>query len=512
MIQGDSDFNPADFASVGQTTSSTTIRKITTSGHSQSFTSQHSALSSLDSKEDFVKQLQSMGYTDITQTDVNDEALLENVSRLQESTSSRIDSLMNTVKKANETLTGHEEFDNQRSFTRISQTSTVTKTILDAEGNVVEQVTTTYNKDPSSSESDTSPTLEDVVYKEYPHLSKHYGDQSNIQELTKQFTTQQFYHSTNIPFENITSLRAHFVQPLYSDMEEFSSEQLKSKVNVSDDRNNNSDSGVDGNWNGAARQAQEKDEFKGSPKHFPSNLAFQIGKFEDDIESGLELLSSNATLTPKMRDTFESGIPESIGTDRTLDCQSLDYIHDLELDSPVVKSKVQEWMSPVISGDCLNGKEFWKDEKPTTSDNSTLPTEDQRQNAVMHSKSTDHSPRSPTSITKSLSPTGSVHSLPASPLRKISASVRKMTSESFSSDHDISKSLEIVYVEPDVDPKEEFSAQYRNSSPSSDKKFEKRKPSYTQLKRPVSHETRADSPSGNTPESGISLNLFICRI
>jgi len=104
-----------------------------------------------------------------------------------------------------------------------------------------------------------------------------------------------------------------------------------------------------------------------------------------------------------------------------------------------------------------------------------------------------------------MSPSGSLQSLPASPL-KAKTSVRKLTSESFSSENDISRSLEIVYVQPEIDPKEELKAQYSaafSSSPSVEK-MEKRKASFTQLKRPASHEPCLESlEKGNLSESDI---------
>jgi len=114
---------------------------------------------------------------------------------------------------------------------------------------------------------------------------------------------------------------------------------------------------------------------------------------------------------------------------------------------------------------------------------------------------------------KSISPAGSLQSLPSSPL-KVKTSVRKLTSESFSSDNDISRSLEIVYVQPEADPKEEMKAQYRASPSSpglSEEKTEKRKASFTQLKRPVSQEpgvellekenlSESDLPSISSPD------------
>jgi hypothetical protein len=88
-------------------------------------------------------------------------------------------------------------------------------------------------------------------------------------------------------------------------------------------------------------------------------------------------------------------------------------------------------------------------------------------------------------------------------------SVKKLTSESFSSENDISRSLEIIYVQPEVDPKEEMKAQYCTtySPPLSEDKIEKRKASFTQLKRPVAYEPGAETlEKENLSESDIPSN------
>jgi hypothetical protein len=88
-----------------------------------------------------------------------------------------------------------------------------------------------------------------------------------------------------------------------------------------------------------------------------------------------------------------------------------------------------------------------------------------------------------------------------------SKTVRKLTSESFSSENDISKSLEIIYVEPEVN-QTEMIAHYRMSSPGVDqvKEFQKRKPSYTQLKRPLSTDPANLTSRSNSPTDKGSLS------
>jgi len=318
----------------------------------------------------------------------------------------------------------------------------------------------------------------------------------------------------------------------------------------------------------ATRSSNEQNILKDSLQYFPGNIAFKIGRLEDDAESGFEVMSSEHASTPRMFDTTtsESGLPESIESDRTIegDFQSLDYVTEIEMDSHNVVNKqplesaqievdrllstvtqagldikrdikellpdltptpdsntplsefkqflesqksekqssqpdVKDMMKEMMAGSCLNKKEFWKPSKPVETE---LPAPSSGNSSPTDSSS---NPKSPLSVVKSMSPTNSIQSLPSSPLKVgRSCSVRKLTSESFSSENDISRSLEIVYVEPEVSQLEQMSAQYRTSSPNTGKKFEKRKPSYTQLRRPTSNELRSDSPDkGDFSESDI---------
>merc|ERR1719239_1679281 len=319
------------------------------------------------------------------------------------------------------------------------------------------------------------------------------------------------------------------------------------------------------------QQNAGSDIFKNSPKHFQNNLAFQVGKFEDDVESGLELMSSELMSTPRMPgSTIESGLPESLDldTDKTIEgeFQSLDFITDLEMDSPKLakdkeleaartevnllmstvtqaaleirsdvkemlpdltptpdsktplsefkqflesqeseknkqESEVKEWVKPLLAGKCLQERKFWKSEEekltsPTGSSGKSSPSFNSNSaSSNDKSKSALNSPRSPLTALKAMSPSGSIQSLPSSPVKGArSSSVRKLTSESFSSENDISRSLEIVYVQPESSPIEQLTAAYRTASPSLGRKFEKRKPSFTQLRRPPSNELRSDSP------------------
>merc|ERR1712223_1619579 len=90
----------------------------------------------------------------------------------------------------------------------------------------------------------------------------------------------------------------------------------------------------------------------------------------------------------------------------------------------------------------------------------------------------------------------SPQSLPSSPRhlrRTVSNGVKKLTSEIFSTDNDLSRSLEIVYTEPSNDEKRKLSERYRHTSSSSgapngsvnndQNKIEKRKASVTQIRK-----------------------------
>merc|ERR1712226_948430 len=97
-----------------------------------------------------------------------------------------------------------------------------------------------------------------------------------------------------------------------------------------------------------------------------------------------------------------------------------------------------------------------------------------------------HALRSPVSHLVANQPSSqSIQSLPSSPSRKPSVKQRSIvTSELFSSDEDKSRSLELIYSEPEDDQKQKLSHIYRTASPANDnEKLEKRKASFTQVKR-----------------------------
>merc|ERR1719312_2076205 len=125
-------------------------------------------------------------------------------------------------------------------------------------------------------------------------------------------------------------------------------------------------------------------------------------------------------------------------------------------------------------------------------------------------KSGPQSLRSPISVLKDNSPV-LFQSLPSSPKKKNSVK-RVITSELFSSDKDISRSLELVYTEPNDDPKEKLSTIYKSVAPLKQNLVE-RKPSFTKIKRPsIEYDIHSGSSS---PEwrvvEGKSIDFSPCN-
>ena len=529
----------------------------------QTFSSQQEAEMPVE-EEKVIMQMTNLGIEDISiidNTDANEERiLLENVSKLQNNMAFKIEELVGTISYADKTLlttdninyfSSNTNLDNCGNITEFTSSHSITtesysfsQSHVDNQGNVFQARDVVFQHK-FSPESETSPTFDDVIYNEYPHLSKPTLNQSS--EKTE--IVNKYWHTTQQPFENISSFRAHFVQS-FCDENKFA-EKNKTKDQISVDN-----SKIEDYFNANSKvvdkvvsENQDQDIFRLSQQHFPTT--FGLGKFEDDLESGLGMLSPDTT-TLRTLDTNEGGLQsldfvgdlEVLEKDAScsaesytseLDCfisgsekeiaenYSDNLIHDGEIfpelktvssseyQSSLLINSVAEWMQPLISCNCLQSKNFWISgevvREPLQSlNNPDFSSTDTSPSSEMSSK-LGCPPRSPLSIVKSLSPTDSVQSLPSSPRKTVrSVSVKKLTSESFSSENDISRSLEIVYVEPEFDPKETFTAQYRTHSPlnNDNSKFEKRKPSFTQLKRPTSHDLRSDSPDkGNLSESDI---------
>ena len=528
----------------------------------QTFISQQEAEMPVE-EEQVIMQMTNLGIEDISiieKLDANEERiLLENVSKLQNNMSFKIEELVGTIRNADKTLlttdninyfSSNTNLDNCGNITEFTSSHSITtesysfsQSHVDNQGNIV-QARDVIFQHKFSPENETSPTFDDVIYNEYPHLSKPTLNQS----LEKTEIVNKYWHTSQQPFENISSFRAHFVQSFCDENNFAEKNKTKDQISVDNTKvedylNANSevvDKFVLGN--------QDQDIFKLSQQHFPT---FGLGKFEDDLESGLGMLSPDTT-TLRTLDTNEGGLQslDFVGDLEVLEkdasCSAESYTSELdrfiygsekeiaeiysenliddgeifpesktvsssEYQSSLLINSVAEWMQPLISCNCLQSKNFWISgevvREPSQSlNNPDFSSTDASPSSEMSSR-LGCSPRSPLSIVKSLSPTDSVQSLPSSPRKTVrSVSVKKLTSESFSSENDISRSLEIVYVEPEFDPKETFTAQYRTHSPlnTDNSKFEKRKPSFTQLKRPTSHDLRSDSPDkGNLSESDI---------
>ncbi|XP_023322574.1 uncharacterized protein LOC111696970 isoform X12 [Eurytemora carolleeae] len=514
-------------------------------------------------EEKVIMQMTNLGVEDISiieKLDANEERiLLENVSKLQNNMSFKIEELVGTIRNADKTLlttdninyfSSKTNLDNCGNITEFTSSHSITtesysfsQSHVDNQGNIV-QARDVIFQHKFSPENETSPTFDDVIYNEYPHLFKPTLNQS----LEKTEIVNKYWHTSQQPFENISSFRAHFVQSFCDENNFAEKNKTKDQISVDNSKvedyfNANSevvDKFVLGN--------QDQDIFKLSQQHFPT---FGLGKFEDDLESGLGMLSPDTT-TLRTLDTNEGGLQslDFVGDLEVLEkdapCSAESYTSQLdcfiygsekeiaeiysenliddgeifpeskavsssEYQSSLLINSVAEWMKPLISCNCLQSKNFWISgevvREPSQSlNNPDFSSTDASPSSEMSSR-LGCSPRSPLSIVKSLSPTDSVQSLPSSPRKTVrSVSVKKLTSESFSSENDISRSLEIVYVEPEFDPKETFTAQYRTHSPlnTDNSKFEKRKPSFTQLKRPTSYDLRSDSPDkGNLSESDI---------
>ena len=110
----------------------------------------------------------------------------------------------------------------------------------------------------------------------------------------------------------------------------------------------------------------------------------------------------------------------------------------------------------------------------------------------------------------------SPQSLPSSPRhlrRTVSNGVKKITSEMFSTDNDLSRSLEIVYSEPSTDERRKLSERYRHTSSSSgassgsvhneQNKMEKRKVSVTQIRKTPDELATGESASSGQESEGV---------
>eukprot|EP00092_Neocalanus_flemingeri_P079432 GFUD01098953.1.p1 GENE.GFUD01098953.1~~GFUD01098953.1.p1 ORF type:complete len:2477 (-),score=634.93 GFUD01098953.1:598-7686(-) len=399
----------------------------------------------------------------------------------------------------------------------ISAQTTVTNVVMDGQGNVINETVQNMNVgDPEeyaksiqrsfvsspesskssfvirkefSSESEKSPTFEDVVYSEYPHLTRPM-DQS-FDSLSSNVTTSshsaRYFHSSNEPFQNITSLRAHFVQAFDRDVPD--TENTESETGLKDVKYDDPFNNFFGksNFTTTSSSSESTQFFSSSTQGF-SGSEFGFNKLAVNEDHNKEQVLGSKNTPFYMLASEEPSLEELVS-----------------------ESSVSSWMEPIISGNCLVEKEFWNSSDNIPASN-IADKESSQVHAFFSSSSHSSSPdqylmsgpnslRSPVSMLKSNSPVLSFQSLPSSPRKQVSVK-KVITSELFSSDKDISRSLELIYTEPNEDQI------YKTGISNKEiKSLEKRKPSFTQLKRPSTdaqinqYEILSMSPS---PEWGLS--------
>jgi len=262
----------------------------------------------------------------------------------------------------------------------------------------------------------------------------------------------KYFHTSSQPFQNISSLRSHFVtafEPVVPETDEHSYEggqssvQFEESFNTFIEQSSHQVSSSSSMTQSSSMMAQF-----GSPPHGHSSVALELLL----SDKGREV---KAQLTPTSE--MSSSKSEEI-------------------------SEVKEWIEPLISSSCLMEKQFWKDGE---SDKSTALSSSHASSSDGCHCSGSHSLRSPVSHIMSTTTSQTFQSLPSSPHKKSSVKQKTIvTSELFSSDEDKSRSLELVYSEPEDDQKHILSTIYRSASPAKEvQKLEKRKASFTQVKR-----------------------------
>merc|ERR1719419_1415967 len=424
------------------------------------------------------------GNTDIKQEDL----LLKDVINLQASTKQKISGLMKTIQQVECGTHSRNEHDPQIVTIK-------TLKILDKDGNIVEERQTQESSESPNSfsdstqtvqkssavipqttptsyiitkelSSDLSPTSEDILFSEYPHLTKPM-DLSNISSnISKTSHSVKYFHSSNEPFQNITSLRAHFVLAFDAEVPEVKETESKLAVkNIKFDEAFNNSSGE-------------------------SN--FSISR---TVSSSSQIFSTSHSFSGSEFDSFK----ESVNNASTSDKEDLKLLASGEasLDDLNSSSSVSSWMQPVISGSSIYAKDFSKNNKDTSD---VIPQTQTHAffSQSFHSPSSDHSVSGPTISrypisTLSKEPTTLFQSLPPSPMKKTSTKTM-ITSEQFSSDKDISRSLDLVYNQPDGNQKEKLSSIYKSMTPNTSD-FYKNKPSFTHFNRQTADEAFPKSPS-----------------
>merc|ERR1719278_2199284 len=256
----------------------------------------------------------------------------------------------------------------------------------------------------------------------------------------------KYFHTSSQPFQNVTSLRAHFVTAFEPDVPEVGEEQIEVEGQSSVQ--------YEESFNTAVKQSSYVASSDSFVSQSSSSTLAQHGSLPPSHGSlGLELLLSESGRERKAELTPTGEI--SYGTEQ--------------------RSQVKEWVEPLISSSCLADRQFWRDDKSSRQSSSSTMSPDGCQQWIKGS----HSQRSPVSHLVAN------QSLPSSPSRKPFVKQRTIvTSELFSSDEDRSRSLELIYSESEDDQKQKLSNIYRTASPAHDhEKLEKRKASFTQVKR-----------------------------
>merc|ERR1719192_565489 len=251
----------------------------------------------------------------------------------------------------------------------------------------------------------------------------------------------KYFHTSSQPFQNVTSLRAHFVTAFEPDVPEQADEQ------------------VDGGGE--------------------SSVTYE-DSFNTRVEQSSFTMSSSTFVTESSSTLAQHGsLPPSHGSlalELLLSESGREVKAELTPTYESEQSQVKEWIEPLLSSSCLTDRKFWREEEKRESVSSTMSPEDGPLSGRI-------SLRSP--VSHLVANQSSVQSLPSSPSRKPSVKQRTIvTSELFSSDDDRSRSLELIYSEPEDDQKQKLSQLYRTASLANDhEKLEKRKASFTQVKR-----------------------------
>jgi len=272
----------------------------------------------------------------------------------------------------------------------------------------------------------------------------------------------KYYHTSSQPFQNITSLRAHFVTAFEPDVPDLETKDM--------DRDTSS--------------VQMEESFS----TFVGGSSYRVVSSSSTSKTSTQATFGSPTLghNAQSLELFLSESGREVKAELTPTGTVKEVTPAKLLEEDVREgSQIKEWIQPVISSSCLVDKKFWKEEgdQTITSYQSLSSSHTNSPDGCQCSGS--HSLRSPVSVLMSGTPSQSVQSLPSSPQRKQSVKQKTVvTSELFSSDEDKSRSLELIYTEPEDNQRQILSSIYRSASPAKDHgSLEKRKASFTQVKR-----------------------------